>query len=135
MKKITKLVATASIISASVFTANIYANNSVQDDLRNICEIVKSNDKSLLRKKMRKVQSNHNLRISDYYDAITCGDNSLIRVAFENNAEDTGTLLIKKLSKKVLKAPEKDGVKILDWAKSKANSNSNLIATLEKRLN
>ena len=85
------------------------AQASIEEALANICAIVQADDKSELRKKMKNVRSDYNLQLRDFYSGISCSGNSLIRVAILNNAVDVGTLMVKKMPKKHLAAPENDG--------------------------
>ena len=80
-----KIVKTSvAIASASLlFAGNAHAD--INSALQNICTIVKADDKSELRKKMKKVQSDYRLKLQDYYNGVSCGGNSLIRTAFLNN--------------------------------------------------
>lgn len=125
--------ATALILGVS-FSATSQASD-INEALQNICTIVKANDKSELRKKMKTVQSNYHLKLNDYYSGITCNGNSLVKTSFENNSVETGTLLIKKLSKKVLTEPEHDEKgALLEWATSNSK-NPSLLSVLEDRVN
>src|SRR5690606_21614122 len=90
----------------------------INEDLQNICTIVKNDDKGELRKKMRTVQNDYNLRLGDYYTGISCGGNSLIRYSMQNNSAEVGTYMIKKMSKKDLSAAESDGMAIKQWAET-----------------
>jgi hypothetical protein len=103
-------IATASLI----FAGN--AQGDVSEALQNICTIVKADDKGELRKKMKRVQPDYNLKLKDYYTGVSYVGNSFIRTAMLNNAEKTGTLMVKKMPKGDLKAPEKDGKTVLIWA-------------------
>jgi hypothetical protein len=116
------------------FTASTTAHAEVEEALANICAIVEADDKGELRKKMRKVQSNYSLRLKDYYDGITCGGNSLIRVAVLADAVDTGTLLVKKMPKKLLSEPESDGKTILAWISEQGQSNSLIAQEVKDRM-
>ncbi|MFT6268410.1 MAG: hypothetical protein ACJAVV_001218 [Alphaproteobacteria bacterium] len=102
-------------LTLACFSFSNQANAQVEQALANICAIVKADDKSELRKKMRKVQSDYSIKLRDYYGGISCAGNSLIRVALLNDATETGTLLVKKMPKKLLTAPESDGKTILVW--------------------
>jgi len=134
MLKIVKTsIAIASIISISLFTAG-NAQADINDALQNICTIVKADDKRELRKKMKRVQSNFRLKLKDYYTGITCGGNSLIRSAMLNDSEETGTLMIKKMPRSDLEAPEKDGKTVLDWASENGLDDSPLVAELNDRI-
>lgn len=122
-----------SVLLALVSFAN-FANASIEEDLANICAIVKANDKSELRKKMRTVQSNHSIKLKDYYTGISCGSNSLIRVAILNNALDTGTLLVKKMPKKSLSAAESDGKTLLAWINEQGLADNPVAAVVKDRM-
>ena len=62
-----KIVKTSIAIAATsiVFAAPVQAD--VAEALQNICTIVKADDKSELRKKMKRVQSDYRLKLQDYY--------------------------------------------------------------------
>ena len=121
-------IATASLIIAG------NAQADVGEALQNICTIVKADDKGELRKKMKRVQSDYNLKLKDYYTGVSCGGNSLIRTAMLNNAEATGTLMVKKMPKGDLKAPEKDGKTVLVWASENGLDASPIVAALNNRI-
>nr|WP_241664408.1 DUF3718 domain-containing protein [Ningiella ruwaisensis] len=97
-----------------MFSAN--ASADVETALANICEIVKTDDKGELRKKMKTVRNDYNLRLRDYYSGITCNGTSMIKLAIQNNAVEAGTLLVKKMPKKDLAEPEvQDGKALQAW--------------------
>lgn len=96
-------------------TVSTSANAEIEAALANICEIVKTDDKGELRKKMKNVRSNYQLQLRDYYNGISCGGNSLIKLAILNNAVEAGTLLVKKMPKKLLAEPESDGKTLQAW--------------------
>ncbi|MFT6267343.1 MAG: hypothetical protein ACJAVV_000140 [Alphaproteobacteria bacterium] len=104
-----------SSVCLTCFSVSNLANASIESVLANICAIVEADDKSELRKKLRNVQSNYSIKLKDYYDGISCGNNSLIRVAILNDASEAGALLVKKMPKKYLSAPEADGKTITAW--------------------
>jgi hypothetical protein len=121
------------IVTISFLTAgNAQAN--VSEALQNICTIVKADDKSELRKKMKRVESDFNLKLKDYYTGISCSGNSLIRTAMLKNAIETGTLLAKKMPKSDLNTPEKDGKTITDWASENGLNDSPIISVLNDRI-
>ena len=121
-------IATASLILTGTAQAN------VGEALQNICTIVKADDKGELRKKMKRVQSDFSLKIKDYYSGVSCGGNSLIRTAMLNNAVETGTLMVKKMPKRDLKAPEKDGKTVTAWAAENGLADSPIAAVLKDRI-
>jgi hypothetical protein len=122
----------AIVITSLILTGIAQAN--VGEALQNICTIVKADDKAELRKKMKRVQSNFSLRIKDYYSGVSCGGNSLIRTAMLNDAVETGTLMIKKMPKSDLGAPEKDGKTVTAWATEQGLASSPIFAVLKDRL-
>lgn len=116
------------------FTFNHIALADVNEALQNICTIIQADDKSELRKKMKIVESDYRLKLQDYYTGISCGGNSMIRSAMLNNAVETGTLMIKKMPKSDLQAPEQDGKTLQDWAIENGFAESPLYAALLDRI-
>ncbi|MFC3120449.1 DUF3718 domain-containing protein [Agaribacter flavus] len=110
------------------------ASASIEDALANICTIVKTDDKSELRKKMKNVRNSFALKLGDYYDGISCNGNSLIRTAMLNEALQTGTLLVKKMPKSQLNKPENDGVKLSDWIAQNGLSDNPIAQVVNERL-
>lgn len=129
-----KLVKTSLVLSAVAMSFSAVVKADINDDLQNICTIVKADDKGELRKKMKKVESDHSLKLQDYYSGISCGGESLIRLAMLNNAVESGTLMIKKMPKSVLTAPEADGKTLLDWSNEKGLSSSPIALELNQRI-
>ncbi|MBC3764872.1 DUF3718 domain-containing protein [Neptunicella marina] len=129
MKKLLTVAALSSVLVAPMSFAD------VNEDLQNICTIVKNNDKGELRKKMRGVQKDYNLRLGDFYTGVSCGGSSLIRYSMQNNAVDVGTYMIKKMSKKDLAQAEADGMAIKDWAQANGFIDSEIGQELVSRLN
>jgi hypothetical protein len=131
-----KIVKTSIVIAAAtaslIMTGTAHAD--INDALQNICTIVEADDKGQLRKKMKRVKSDYNLRLNDYYSGITCGGNSLIRAAMKSNAIKTGTLLVKKMPKRDLSAPEQDGKTVLAWATENGLDGSAIVAVLNDRI-
>jgi hypothetical protein len=123
-----------SSVCLACFSLSNFANASIEDDLANICAIVKADDKGELRKKMRTVQSNYSIKLRDYYDGISCGDKSLIRVAILNNALEAGTLLVKKMPKKSLAQPESDGQTLLAWINEQGLSDNPVALVVKDRM-
>ena len=104
------------------------------EDLQNICTIVKADDKSELRKKMKKVESDYRLKLQDYYTGISCEGESLIRIAFLNNALETGELMIKKMPKSLLNSPESDGKTLQAWVSERQLMASPIASVLNERI-
>jgi hypothetical protein len=128
---------TIAIATISLFTVG-NAQADVSEALQNICTIVKADDKGELRKKMKRVQSDFKLKLKlklkDYYPGISCGGNSLIRTAMLSNSVETGTLMVKKMSKGDLSAPEKDGKTVIAWASENGLDDSPIVAALKGRI-
>ncbi len=122
------------VLSLACFSFSNVANAQVEQALANICAIVKADDKSELRKKMRKVQSDYAIKLRDYYGGITCSGNSLIRVALLNEAHETGTLLVKKMPKKLLNTPASDGKTILAWINEQGLGDSTIAQEVKDRI-
>lgn len=129
-----KIVKTSiAIIAGSLMFAGT-AQADINAALQNICTIVKTDDKGELRKKMKKVQSDYRLKLKDYYSGISCGGNSLIRTAMLSSAVETGTLLVKKMPKKELAAPEKDGKTLQAWVAENGLDGSPIATVLSDRI-
>ena len=129
-----KIVKTSIAIAAASLMFTGTAQADVNTALQNICTIVKTNDKGELRKKMKKVQSDFRMKLKDYYSGISCGGNSLIRTAMLNEAVDTGTLLVKKMPKKDLAAPEQDGKTLSAWVSENGLDASPIAQELSSRI-
>ncbi|MGJ8682560.1 DUF3718 domain-containing protein [Paraglaciecola sp.] len=129
-----KIVKTSIAIATTSLLLAGNAQANVGEALQNICTIVKADDKGELRKKMKRVQSDFSLRIKDYYSGVSCGGNSLIRTAMLNNAVQTGTLMVKKMPKSDLSAPEKDGKTVTAWAAENGLADSPIAAVLKDRI-
>ena len=125
-------------VSIAIFTATVVfagtAHADLNSDLQNICTIVKADDKGELRKKMKKVQNDYKLKLQDYYTGISCGGQSLIRTAFLAQANKSGQLMVKKMPKSQLNAPEQDGMTLRAWANEQGLMDSPIAKTLNKRI-
>lgn len=131
MLKLVKTSMVVTIISLA-FAGNAHAD--INAALQNICNIVKTDDKGQLRKKMKKVQSDYRMKLKDYYSGISCGGNSLIRLAMLNDAVETGELLVKKMPKSDLKSPEQDGKTLQAWIDENGLSSSPIASVLQDRI-
>ncbi|MDN4504270.1 DUF3718 domain-containing protein, partial [Alteromonadaceae bacterium BrNp21-10] len=83
-----KKLLTIAAITTALVSPLTYAD--INSDLENICTIVKNNDKGELRKKMRSVNKEYNVRLGDIYSGVSCGGESLIRYSMQNAANDVG---------------------------------------------
>ncbi|WP_124748995.1 DUF3718 domain-containing protein, partial [Alteromonas facilis] len=84
--------------------------------------------------KMKMVQSDYNLRLSDYYTGVSCGGNSLIRTAILNNAVEAGELLVKKMPKSALNEPEADGKTLQAWITEQGLAANPVASVLAERI-
>jgi len=125
----------ATFTGLALAVASFTSQAAIEDDLKNICTIVKNNDKSELRKKMKKIRNEYKLRISEYYTGINCAGKSMIRYAMENNANDAGEYIIKKMSKAALAVAEPDGKTLEQWAQENNHIAKPLGIALIDRLN
>ncbi|WP_100642560.1 DUF3718 domain-containing protein [Alteromonas facilis] len=126
------------VISVAVVAASLgfssFASASVENELQNICTIVQADDKGELRKKMSNVEKNFSLKLQDYYNGVSCGGNSLIRAAFLAGAVEAGSLLVKKMPKSQLNAPEADGLTLRAWVSENNLMESPIAAVLNERI-
>lgn len=127
-----------SLVSVAVIAASLSvvtpAQASVESELQNICTIVKADDKGQLRKKLSSVQKNFKLKLQDYYSGISCSGDSLIRTAFVNGAVEAGSLLVKKMPKSQLNAPEQDGKTLRAWVSENNLMDSPIASVLNERI-
>lgn len=128
-----KKIASISLVGLALGFSSL-ASAGVEDELQNICTIVKADDKGELRKKMSAVEKNFNLKLQDYYTGISCNGESLIRTAFLNDAFEAGSLLVKKMPKSHLVEPEKDGLTIHAWVSQKGLNASPIAEVLAARI-
>ena len=124
----------ASLVIAGTFGVSSLAHADVSEALANICTIVQADDKGELRKKMRAVQSDYRMKLKDYYSGVSCSGNSLIRTAMLNNSVEAGELLVKKMPKSDLKAPEADGKTLQAWVAENGLQDNPIAAVLQERL-
>ncbi|GEA12951.1 DUF3718 domain-containing protein [Alteromonas sp. KUL49] len=124
----------ASLVIAAALGFSGMAQANVNEALANICTIVQADDKGELRKKMRAVESDYRLKLKDYYTGISCNGNSLIRTAMLANAVDVGSLLVKKMPKSDLSAPEADGKTLLAWVSEQGLEGNAITAVVNSRL-
>ncbi|GFD89541.1 DUF3718 domain-containing protein [Alteromonas sp. McT4-15] len=127
-----KIVKTSVVVGALALSNFAYAD--VSEALANICTIVQADDKGELRKKMRAVEADYRLKLGDYYSGISCSGNSLIRTAMLSNAVETGELLVKKMPKGDLEAPEADGKTLQAWVVENGLQDSPIAAVISARL-
>ena len=128
-----KIVKTSLVIAATLGVSGM-AQANVNEALANICTIVQADDKGELRKKMRSVESDYRLKLKDYYSGVSCNGNSLIRTAMLSNAVEAGSLLVKKMPKSDLSAPETDGKTLQAWVAENGLEGNEIATVLSGRL-
>ena len=128
-----KIVKTSLVIAATLGVSGM-AQANVNEALANICTIVQADDKGELRKKMRSVESDYRLKLKDYYSGVSCNGNSLIRTAMLSNAVEAGSLLVKKMPKSDLSAPETDGKTLQAWVSENGLEGNEIATVLNGRL-
>ena len=129
-----KLVKASLAVVAVSLTFVGSAQADINEDLKNICTIVKSDDKGELRKKIKMVSTDYGLKFKDVYDGISCGGQSLIRTAMKNEAVETGVLMVKRMPKKHLSAAQADGKTLSAWAEESGFTASPIVAALNDRI-
>lgn len=121
-------VAIAVLIAASSVSVPAVANT---DQLvANICDYVKSDDKNRLRKKLKEAR----VKLRNIYSGVNCDGSSLLRTAYNSNANDVGEFIAKRLPASDLSAAEADGTSIIDWANANGHSGSAITAAIADRL-
>ncbi|MCL1141914.1 DUF3718 domain-containing protein [Shewanella gaetbuli] len=121
-------VALAALIAASFVSAPAVANT---DQLvANICDYVKSDDKNRLRKKLKESR----VKLRNIYTGVSCDGSSLLRTAYNSNANDVGEYIAKRLGADDLQVPEADGQTILDWANENGHGSSAITAAIKDRI-
>ncbi len=108
---------------------------SLEDELANICTIVKNDDKTQLRKKLTRIEKEHRLKLSKFYDSLRCNNLELIRFAVIHNSDDAGVYLTRKLSRTSLGKVSEDGLTLQSWAEANGYTSSKIIESVIKRLN
>ncbi len=87
---------TALMLTSVVTTPKAHASNIAQS----VCEYVAADDK----KRMRSFLKSNKLKIRSIFDGIQCNGKNLLEFASAQGSVKTGSLMIKKLSKKVVQA-------------------------------
>ncbi|MEW6990928.1 DUF3718 domain-containing protein [Colwelliaceae bacterium 6441] len=79
---------------STTFTPQAVASNIAQS----LCDYVSVDNKS----KLRSYLKSNKIKIRNVFDGVTCNGKNLLEFAAERNATETGTMIIGKLSKKVV---------------------------------
>jgi|GEM_PF-146756 len=103
-------------------------------ELVNICTIIKNDDKSELRKKLKRVQKAYRLRLGDYYGAVKCSGNSMIRHALVASANQAGAYLVSQMRRADLRKAEEDGKTVAQWAQDNGHIGSQTGSAILQRI-
>lgn len=122
------------LLLAVVCVPSFQVQASPESELVNICTIIKNDDKSELRKKLKRVQKTYRLRLSDYYIAVKCSGNSMLRHALAANASKAGAYLVSQMRRSDLRKPEEDGITVVQWAQDNGHINSAVGAAILERI-
>ncbi|WP_144395560.1 DUF3718 domain-containing protein [Pleionea sediminis] len=115
-----------SLCIVTLFSVNVSANSTIDRLTESMCDYVKSDDRSNIRKKLRSA----NLKLRHTYAGFVCqpeGDfpgGSLLRTATFYGATEVSSFLIKKMSRDDFQLEEHDGVKTSVWMKEALASGS-----------
>ncbi|MBR9726404.1 DUF3718 domain-containing protein [Shewanella intestini] len=118
---------------AVIFVASFVSTPAVANSNQlaaNICNYVKSDDKNRLRKKLKESR----VKLRNIYSGISCDGSSLLRTAYNSNANNIGEFIAKRLSSKELSATEADGNTIIDWANANGHGGNAITAVINDRL-
>ena len=72
--------------------------------------------------------------LSNVYSGISCDGSSLLRTAYNSNANDVGEFIAKRLPSSDLATPEADGKTILDWAAANGHDGSPITTAIKERV-
>jgi len=95
-----------------------------------ICGYVQADHKSRLRDQLRA----NKIKLKRIYSGLTCNNNSLLRFAMLNDADNAGAFIAKRLSASLLSKAEQDGKTVLQWADENGKSTSATVQAIKKRM-
>ena len=121
------------LASTLLLTISPLANASLEDELSNLCTIIKNDDKSQLRKKLSRIEKTYRLKLTKYYAKLGCNNVELLRFAVIHQANDAGVYLTRKLTKSSLSKKGEDGLSLAEWAEANGYNDSPIIVNIVKR--
>jgi len=108
-----KLLSVAFVFFFSVVTPQKSNAGDLQRLAENLCDYAKNNNRASMRKKLKSAR----MKLKAIYPGLICGaGGSLMRVAVSNDSIDAAKFIATKAGKKSLKAAEKDGKTVLQFA-------------------
>lgn len=123
MKLVTSLFIGLTLLLSMSYTPKTQAAD-INSLLAGICENVASDNKSRFRKKLKEA----GVKLRNIYDGISCGGMNLVRYAMNNNAQKTGTFIVKRLPSAHF-ASSGDA----DWAASNGHGGSDIAKAIASR--
>jgi len=116
MNKVISKIKILSVVLA-VFVVSVSPQQVQASDIQrlaeNLCDYAKNNNRASMRKKLKSAR----LRLKAIYPGLICGaGGSLMRVAVSHDSIDAAKFIATKAGKKGLKASEKDGKTVLEFA-------------------
>ncbi len=86
------------VIAIATLSISFAPKSQAADVAQSLCEYVNVDNKS----KLRSYLKSNKLKIRNVFDGITCNGKNLLEFAATKNATETGSMIIGKLSKKVI---------------------------------
>lgn len=123
MKLVTSLLISLALAISLSYTPKAQAAD-VNSLLAGICENVASDNKSRFRKKLKEA----GVKLRNIYDGISCGGMNLVRYAMSNNAQKTGTFIVKRMPGSHFAASGD-----ADWASANGHGGSDIAQAIASR--
>lgn len=123
MKLVTSLLISLALLMSLSYTPKAQASD-INSLLAGICENVASDNKSRFRKKLKEA----GVKLRNIYDGISCGGMNLVRYAMSNNAQKTGTFIVKRMP-----SSHFAGSGDADWAGSNGHGGSDIAKAIAAR--
>jgi hypothetical protein len=108
-----KILGIALVVFMVTVTPQASQAGEIQRLAENLCDYAKNNNRASMRKKLKAAR----MRLKSIYPGLICGaGGSLMRVAVANDAIDAAKFIATKAGKTSLRASEKDGKTVLQYA-------------------
>lgn len=92
MKLVSSFIISLALLMSLSYTPKTQAAD-INSLLAGICENVATDNKSRFRKKLKEA----GVKLRNIYDGISCGGMNLVRYAMSNNAQKTGSFIVKRM--------------------------------------
>jgi len=123
MKLVTSLLISLALAISLSYTPKAQAAD-INTLLAGICENVATDNKSRFRKKLKEA----GVKLRNIYDGISCGGMNLVRYAMSNNAQKTGTFIVKRMP-----GSHFAGSGDADWASANGHGGSAIAQAIASR--